>query len=710
MLLQQRGLIDKWGRGVSDPHRGCARARQDVLLTQTAEPVGTIETAIAHATRLLGARPDLAAEQAREILNAVPGHPHARLVLGTAQRLNGDSAEAVATLSALATEQPNSAATHIELGIALGQVDRVADAVTALRRGAQLKPDRPDAWRQLADHLDLLGDAAGADQARARFIKAANQDPRLMAAANALVENDIPTAEARLRAHLKLHETDVAALRMLAEVAARLRRYADAEVLLERCLELAPSFHAARQNYAMVLYRQAKAEAALTEIEKLLKLEPRNPSYRNLKAAVLASLGDYTDSIETYEAVLKEYPDQAKVWLSYGHALKTARRFDDSVAAYRHSIRLTPSLGEAYWSLANLKTFRFTAADVEAMRAALARDDLEPEDRLHFEYALGKALEDAASYEESFEHYSQGAKIRRRRVPYDAEETTGHLRRSVETFTPALFERHRGGGCPAPDPIFIVGLPRAGSTLIEQILSSHSAVEGTMELPDVPAIARELNARRSRDDESQYPGVVGSMSTEELRALGERYLAQTRVQRKTVAPYFIDKMPNNFMHVGLLHLMLPNCRIIDARRHPLGCCFSAFKQHFARGQNFSYSLTDAGRFYYDYVELMAHFDAVLPGRVHRVHYETMIDDTEAEVRRLLDYCGLAFEPACLKFYENERAVRTASSEQVRQPIYKDGVDHWKHYEPWLGPLKEALGEVLTAYPTVPDFGRGIAKS
>jgi predicted Zn-dependent protease len=676
-------------------------------LSTTAEPVGTLETALAHATRLLEARPDLAMQQASEILRAVPGHPHAQLLLGTAQRLNGDSNDAVATLAALASSQPNSAATHIELGIALGQVGRAGDAVVALRRSVQLKPDRPDAWRQLADHLDLVGDAAGADQARARFLKAANQDPRLMAAANALVENDIPTAEALLRSHLKAHETDVAALRMLAEVAARLRRYADAEVLLERCLELAPSFHAARQNYAMVLYRQAKAEAALVEIERLLKLEPRNPSYRNLKAAVLASLGDYTDSIEVYEAVLKEYPDQAKVWLSYGHALKTARRFDDSVAAYRRSIRLTPSLGEAYWSLANLKTFRFTAADVDAMRAAITDDDLAPEDRLHFEYALGKAFEDLASYEESFEHYSKGARIRRRRVPYDPEETTAHLRRSLAVFTPELFEKHRGGGYPAGDPIFIVGLPRAGSTLIEQILSSHSQVEGTMELPDVPALARELNARRSRDDDAQYPGVIGSMSTEELRGLGERYLAQTRVQRKTDAPFFIDKMPNNFMHVGLLHLMLPNCKIIDARRHPMGCCFSGFKQHFARGQNFSYSLTDAGRFYADYVELMAHFDALLPGRVHRVHYEAMIDDTEGEVRRLLDYCGLPFEAACLKFYENDRAVRTASSEQVRQPIYKEGVDHWKHYEPWLGPLKEALGAVLESYPAVPFGATGV---
>ncbi len=691
------------------PGDALLRARANYLSTAV-EPVGTLETALAHATRLLDAQPALAAQQASEILRAVPGHPHACLLLGAAQRLNGDSTAALATLSELARGQPNSAATHLELGIVLGQVGRIAEAITALRRAVQLKPDRPDAWRQLADHLDVAGEAAAADEARARFLKAANQDPRLMAAANALVDNDVPRAEALLRSHLKQHETDIAALRMLAEVAARLRRYADAQVLLERCLELAPSFHAARHNYAMVLYRQAKAEAALPEIERLLKLEPRNPSYRNLKAAVLATLGDYTDSIEVYEAVLREYPDQAKVWMSYGHALKTARRFDDSVTAYHRAIRLMPSLGEAYWSLANLKTYRFTVADVAALRAALEGAELTPDDRLHFEYALGKALEDEACYEESFEHYAKGAKIRRRLVGYDPDETTEHVRRSQSVYTAELFANLRDAGCLAPDPIFVVGLPRAGSTLLEQILASHSRVEGTMELPDIPSMARELNARRAREDEAQYPGVVATMSPDELRALGERYLAQTRVQRKSSAPFFIDKMPNNFMHVGLLHLILPNAKIIDARRHPLGCCFSGFKQHFARGQNFSYSLTDTGRFYSDYVELMAHFDALLPGRVHRVHYESLIDDTEGEVRRLLDYCGLPFEAQCLKFYENERAVRTASSEQVRQPIYKDGVDHWKHYEPWLGPLKEALGPVLESYPAVPDFGERVPVS
>jgi predicted Zn-dependent protease len=675
---------------------------QGSSLSQT-EPIGTLDVALNHATRLLGAQPAMAAEQATEILKVVPGHPHARLLLGVARRLLGDVNGALDILEPLATEQTRSAASQLEYGVSLGQADRLTDAISALRRAVQLAPDRPDAWRQLADHLDAAGQTREADAARARFLKAANRDPRLMAAANAVVANDLPTAESLLRDHLRECPTDVAALRMLAEVGARLRRYADAQTLLERCLELAPSFHAARHNYAMVLYRQAKSELALAQVDQLLKIEPRNPSYRNLKAAVLANLGDYSQSLESYEAVLQEYPDQPKIWMSYGHALKTARRLPEAVTAYRRAITLRPQLGEAYWSLANLKTFRFTAEDLAAMQAGSQMDGLEDDDRLHFQYALGKAYEDGADYGTSFGHYSQGAEIRRQMVAYDADETTAQLRRMRKVFTADFLVGRSGVGCKAPDPIFVVGLPRAGSTLIEQILSSHSQVEGTMELPDITSFARELTGRPGRGEGPRYPACLQTMSDEALAELGQRYLAQTRIQRKTSAPFFIDKMPNNFLHIGMIHLILPNAKIIDARRHPLGCCFSAFKQHFARGQNFSYSLEDVGRYYHDYVALLAHFDAVLPGRVHRVIYEQMIDDTEGEVRRLLDYCGLPFEASCLRFYENERAVRTASSEQVRQPIYRDGVDHFRHYEAWLGPLKAALGPVLDAYPSVPEF-------
>ena len=635
----------------------------------TAQPAGTLDVALAHATRLLNANAAAALEQAAEILKVMPDQPQA-----------------------LALE-----------GLALGRLGRGDEAIERLRRAVQLKPAQPEAWRALGDHYTALEMRDAADGAYAESIRHSTHDPKLMGAALALVENRIPEAEATLREHLKRHPTDVAAIRMLAEVAARIGRYPDAENLLVRCLELAPGFAAARHNYAMVLHRQSKPEAALVQVELLLIEEPRNPGYRNMKAAILGRIGEYAASIEHYRSVLADYPNQAKVWMSLGHALKTAGNNAESIEAYLKSIERSPQLGEAYWSLANLKTFRFTPAQTQTMREQLAGGKLSPDDHFHFEFSLGKALEDAGEYAEAFEHYREGNRLRRQMLRYDADENAAHAQRSKKFFTREFFEERAGVGCPAPDPIFVVGLPRSGSTLIEQILASHSQVEGTMELPDVAMLARVVGGRTTRNAGSAYPRALEKFSADELRAFGERYLAQTRIQRKTSAPIFIDKMPNNFAHVGFIHLMLPNSRIIDARRHPLGCCFSGFKQHFARGQNFTYDMTEIGRYYRDYVELMAHFDEVLPGRVHRVLYENMVEDTEGEVRRLLAYCGLPFEEAVLRFHENQRAVRTASSEQVRQPIFKEGVDHWRHFEPWLAPLKEALGDVVSAYPATPQF-------
>ncbi len=671
------------------------------------QPVGSLDQALGHAFHLLDGRPDLALEQAAEILKAAPDHPLALLVVGTAHRLQGNVTAALAALEPLARSQPGAGAVHYEYGLALGAAGRGEGAVMALRQALKLKPDLTGAWLALGDHLAAIGDASGADAAYARHIKPSTRDPRLLQPAAALCANDIPQAESLLRAYLKESPTDVAAIRMLAEVAARLGRYVDAENLLARCLELAPSFTVARAHYATVLSRQNKAREALTQVDLVLATEPENPNYRNLKATVLVGIGEYTQAIDLYTRILAEYPNQAKIWLSFGHVLKTAGRLEESIRAYRKSLELAPHLGEAYWSLANLKTYRIEGADIEAMLAQLARANTSTDDRLHLHFALGKAYEDAARFETSFEHYERGNHLRRSQIHYSSEDNSSLVQRSRALYTREFFGAHRGAGCQSPDPIFIVGLPRAGSTLLEQILSSHSLVEGTMELYDMISLARSLGDSVKPGGPGDravttYPEVLATTSLDGLRELGERYLERTRIQRKTGAPFFIDKMPNNWLHVGLIQLILPNARIIDARRHPLGCCFSAFKQHFARGQSFSYSLEDVGGYYRDYVELMAHFDAVLPGRVHRVLYESMIEDTEAEVRRLLDYCGLPFEEQCLRFYENARAVRTASSEQVRRPIFRDGLEQWRHYEPWLTPLRTALGRVIEAYPHAPD--------
>ncbi|KAF1706124.1 tetratricopeptide repeat-containing sulfotransferase family protein [Pseudoxanthomonas sacheonensis] len=672
-------------------------------MNAAAAPTATLETALAHASRLLETDPALAGEQATEIIKAVGDHPMALLVLGVSHRARGDMEGALKILRPLANSQPNSAMAQLELGIALGRAKQGDEAVAALRRAVKLKPDLPQAWLALGDHLMAMDDAEGADAAYASHIRYSTRDPRLLAAANALHEQRIPEAEALLREHLKRSPTDVAAIRMLAELAVRLGRNEDAEHLLARCLELAPGFHAARQNYALVLHRANKPAQALAEVETLLAVEPDNAGYRNLKAVVLCRIGDYEPALELYAAILEEYPRHPRIWMSYGHALKTAGHQDRAIEAYRRSLQLDPGFGEVWWSLANLKTVRFSAEDLATMRRQLDKPGMETEHRQHLEFAIGKALEDAGEFEASFRHYQHGNDLRREVLQYRADNTTARVARIIRGYTREFFAQRAGSGSDAPDPIFIVGLPRAGSTLIEQILSSHSAVEGTMELPEITSITRELRGQGDAGQAMPYHDAVESLGADALRQLGERYLKHTRIQRKTDAPFFIDKMPNNFLHIGLIQLMLPKAKIVDARRHPLACCFSGYKQHFARGQSFTYGLDDIGRYYADYVELMAHFDDALPGRVHRVFYEEMVDDTETQVRRLLEYCGLPFEDGCLRFFENKRAVRTASSEQVRKPIYREGVDHWRNYDPWLGPLKSALGPVLDSYPAVPEF-------
>jgi tetratricopeptide (TPR) repeat protein len=665
------------------------------------EVSGSLSVALNHARRLLDTNPALAEQQADEILGILPDNPEAALIRGIAKRRAGDLNAARMSFATLVAARPHWPTAHYELGLTLAALGSNDEAEKMLARATELNPQMSEAWRALGDLAIAAGDIGAADAFYAKQIKTSVNNPVLIEAAAALVENRLAIAERYLKDFLKRFPTDVAAIRMLAEVAARIGRYADAETLLRRCLELAPGFDAARHNYSVALLRQGKAAEALVEVDKLLTVDPSDPGYRNLKAAVLGHLGDYPRTIAAYADVLRDYPNQPRAWMSYGHALKTAGRLTESIAAYRHSIDQSPRLGEAYWSLANLKTYFLSDADVIAMEAQLAHPDLRDEDRLHFHFALGKALEDRSDFATSFAHYTKGNAIRKEQLGYEAEKTSERVAQMKKLFSRPFFDQRAGLGCEAADPIFIVGLPRSGSTLIEQILSSHSAIEGTMELPDLGAMAMALGGRRKRADKSLYPEILAELDGERLRALGNEYLTRTRPQRKTARPLFIDKTPQNFFHVGMIQLILPNAKIIDARRHPLGACFSGFKQHFARGQAFSYGLDDIGRYYRDYVELMAHFDIALPGKVHRVFYERIVNDTEDEVRRLLEYCGLEFEGACLRFHENDRAVRTPSSEQVRRPIFRDGLDHWRRFEPWLEPLKIALGDALALYPAVP---------
>ncbi len=521
------------------------------------------------------------------------------------------------------------------------------------------------------------------------------RNPVLLEAAVALNENRLHDAEPLLRQHLKADPFDVAAIRMMAELAGRIGRLKDAEALLRRAVELAPNFIPARSNLAIVLYRQNRADEAISELEALSTLDPDDVTHDSLKAAAKGRLGDYEEAIELYGSVLERFPGQPKIWMSFGHLLKTVGQQAESVAAYRRALDVSPALGEVWWSLANLKTVRFDDADIALMEAGLARADISTEDRFHLHFALGKALEDRKEAAASFHHYDEGNRLRAAELESHERNVTRHVEVAKALFTPEFFAQRAGQGCDAADPVFILGLPRAGSTLLEQILSSHSLVEGTMELPDIPHIAGQLGSI------DHWPEKLANASPDDLKRMGETFLERTRIQRKSGKPFFIDKLPNNWLHVGLIHLILPNAKIIDARRHPMACCFSNFKQHFARGQGFTYSLTDIGRYYADYVEFMAHIDGVLPGRVVRMFHEDMVDDSEREIRRLLDALGLPFEESCLRFWENDRAVRTASSEQVRRPIFKEGTEQWLMFEPYLGPLKAALGPVLSAYPSVP---------
>ncbi len=628
-------------------------------MTQAAQrdPVGTLAQALAHTRALLRRDPALAERQAREILGAVP----------------------------------SSADAHVLLALALAARDESAGAIAALRRAVRLDPAHVEGWRALAARLLHAGDPAGAAEAHARELRLAAVDPALLQAAEAMRVSDLPVAEHLLRARLRDSPDDIAALRMLAEVGGRLGRNVDAEHLLRRALELAPSFLAARYNLAIALHRQRRGLEAIAEIDRLLEAEPDNPAYRNLSGAVHGGIGAYDEAIAAFEDALAARPGNPALWMSYGHTLKTLGRQADSIAAYRRGIALRPTAGECWWSLANLKTVKFDAADRAAMTDALADAATDPQDRFHLHFALGKAHEDAGDWAASFRHYAEGNRLRRQQIVYDADETHEQVERARALFTPEFFAARAGWGAPADDPIFVLGMPRSGSTLVEQILASHSAVEGTRELSDIQAIAHRLSGRTLRGEASRYPDALAALDADELRGLGEEYLERTRIHRRAGRRRFIDKMPNNWAHVGLIRLILPNATIIDTRRDPMGCCFSNFKQHFARGQAFSYALADLGRYYADYAAMMAHIDAVLPGQVHRARHEAMVEDTEAAVRALLAHAGLGFEPACLRFWETDRAVQTASSEQVRRPIFREGLDQWRHFAPWLGELAAALG-------------------
>jgi len=564
-------------------------------------------------------------------------------------------------------------------------VAAVEQATTIL----EITPGQPEALRLLGRALRKLGHVEKAAKADFAAIQSTLRSPDISSARAAIMKNDLAAAERILRTSLSRSPDDVIAAMMLAEIASTLGIYPEAERLLKQAIFVAPDYPDAKVSLALTFFSQGRLDDALTTLNRVIADNPEHIVAAATKADILAQTGSYDAAAETYVKILAAVDDKPEVWLWYGHLLKTMGRQGESVAAYRRATALDPELAEAWWSLAELKANKVEAEDLAMMRRSLDRSVV-PSKRLYLHFALGKALEDREEWEASFRHYAEGNKLRLDLIPHDRQAVSDEVDRSMALFTRAFFTQHAGMGCQRRDPIFVIGMPRAGSTLIEQILASHSEIEGTSELPDIPHIVQSLVARDWQNKAAAYPAVVAALTADEVRALGERYIENSASKRRTSRPFFIDKLPNNWRYLGLIHLILPNAKIIDARRDAMACCFSNFRQHFSRGQTFAYSMQDLGSYYRDYVRAMDHFGETLPDLIHRVQHESLVADPEREIRALLDYLGLPFEEACLRPHENARPVRTASSEQVRKPINRDAFDLWRNYEPWLDDLKAAL--------------------
>ncbi|MGH8200264.1 MAG: tetratricopeptide repeat-containing sulfotransferase family protein [Steroidobacteraceae bacterium] len=645
----------------------------------------------------LGSDPATARARARELLARAPDSRSLALLLASASLKLGDAAAAIAALEPCVAREPQSTVLRLEIGRAYRAAGRAADAVAALREAVRLDAALAEAWRELAELSFTTGDESGGDAEYLRYSQLMKSPTELAGAKTALVEGRFDTADQLLERHLAASPGSSAAWRLRGDVGMRRQRYADAESFFGRCLEIAPGDAAARYGLASALHELNRSEEALPLLDRLLTTEPDQAYYIELKAKALRQTLRNGDAIALLRQAAVHHPDAASLLLLYGHILREEGEAADAIEIYRQVTALSPGAGTGWWSLANTKTYSFTDTELADMRQLLDSGRAAGADRIHLEFALGKALEDRGEYEESFRHYSRGNTLHRGTFTYRALAVERTAQRLCETVTPDFIERRRGWGSDRTDPIFIVGLPRSGSTLLEQVLASHSQVEGTHELPEIPEIAATLVFQQEGDG-TTVTNPLAALTAADIGTFADRYLRRCQRYRNSGSPRFTDKQLGNFRNVALTHLMFPKAAIIDIRRHPMASGFACYKQHFSHLVPFCYDLEEIAHYYRDYVRLMDHMDAVLPGRVHRVYYERLVAEPEGEVRKLLDYCGVPFEPACLQFHANRRAVRTISSEQVRRPIYKDSVEQWRHYEPWLGPLREALGDLVAAYP------------
>lgn len=614
--------------------------------------------------------------------------------------------EALATSERLQQAHPRFSLLYQERGFCFVTLRDAPRAIDAFRRAVDLNPALTVSWSMLEHLHRMTGDVRNAAIAAGHISTLKKLSPEIVQAGSLFSDGELSAAEKILRAYLLQSAEDVEALRLLGRIQRQREVLDEAESLLEAAVSLAPNYAAARLDYACVLIDRQKYLRAREEIGKLLSREPGNTHYLSLHAAACAGLGEHEAAIAVYRQLLAASPHSAELHVSLGHALKSIGRHNEATESYQAAAGARPGFGDAWWSLANLKTYRFSQDEIARMRSDEAAPEIRPVDRYHLCFALGRAFEDRQEFAESWQFYERGNALKHAENRYHPEIAEANTRAQIEICTAEFFAARAGVGSPVPDPIFVVGLPRSGSTLIEQVLASHSHVDGTQELAEIQRIVLEIERKGMRADSrsrpandpsyAPYPRALAELTPGDFRKLGERYLTETRAYRGT-KPFFVDKMPNNFRHLGLIHLMLPSAKIIDVRREPMACCCSNFKQLFAGGQEFTYSIEDIARYYRAYLHLMRHWDAVLPGKILRVCYEDAVEDLEGSVRRILQFCGLEFEPACVEFHKTERSVRTPSSEQVRQPIFRDGLLQWRNYEPWLGPLKESLGDALVRY-------------
>ena len=637
---------------------------------------------------------DAAYAKLAELLSEHPGHQDGLYMAAVCARYLKDYDNASNYLAALKSIVPDYGRAFQEEGHLALAMGNTQAALSAFQSATRCNPALTASWQKQADLLQGAGRNKEADQAFAQLARLKALPKEVIAVTNHIHEGRILRAEEIARAFLQQNPRHVEGMRLLADIGSRLGAHEDADFLLQTAIELEPDNIQLRIDYIQVLRKRQKFAAALTQAEHLLQRDPANPVFQSLFAIESMQAGDYETALSVFDDVLKVLPNDPATLTSRGHALKTYGNTDQAIASYRAALDAAPHHGDAWYALANLKTYTFSDDELTVMESLQGTAELSHMSQIHIAFALGKAYEDRKIVDKAFENYERGNALKQKQTRYTTLQIQEEFAAQKKHCTTDMISRRSGKGFAAPDPIFIVGLPRAGSTLIEQILASHSLVDGTLELPDILSLAHRLRGRNIVSDRDRYPRILGDLPDAELQKLGEEYITSTHIHRKG-APFFTDKMPNNFRHIGLIHLILPNAKIIDARRAPLDCCWSGFKQLFAEGQEFTYGLEEIGHYYREYVDLMEHWDHVLPkGRILRVRHEDVLDNLEEQVRRILDYCSLPFESACVEFYKTERAIRTASSEQVRQPINRSGQGQWEPFERFLGPLKSALGSEL----------------